>query len=114
MYDLNPATYYTHQLKSNLNYPICESGRRLGSRLFYIIKSVDVPLLREIILLTVKAEAGHVIKDITSGVGMKNALKRGTKPAGKSVLKRGTQHLMKIIAVTSCSTHKIDQQETDG
>ena len=27
MYDLNPATNYTHQLKGNLNYPIYQSGR---------------------------------------------------------------------------------------
>ena len=36
-----------------------------------------------------------MIKDITSRVGVKNALKRGAKRAGKSILKRGTQHLMK-------------------
>ena len=66
MYDLNPATYYTHQLKGNLNYPIYQSGRGLGSC-----------LLKAIILPTVKAEAGQVIKDITSGVGVKNALKGG-------------------------------------
>ena len=95
MYDLNPATYYTHQLKGNLNYPIYQSGRGLGSRLFNIIKSVGAPLLKEIILPTVKAEAGQVIQDITSGVGVKNALKRGAKCAGKLILKRGTQRLMK-------------------
>ena len=95
MYDLNPATYYTHQLKGNLNYPIYQSGRGLGSRLSNIVKSVGAPLLKEIILPTVKAEAGQVIQDITSGVGVKNALKRGAKRAGKSILKRGTQHLMK-------------------
>ena len=61
-------------LISSLNYPIYQSGRGLGSRLFNIVKSVDAPLLKEIILLTVKAEAGQVIKDITSGVGVKNAL----------------------------------------
>ena len=71
MYYLNPATYYTHQLKGNLKYPIYQSGRGLGSRLFDIVKSVGAPLLKEIILPTVKAEAGQVIKDITSGVGVK-------------------------------------------
>ena len=95
MYDLNLATYYTHQLKGNLNYPVYQSGRGLGSRLFNIIKSVGAPLLKEIILPTVKAEAGQVIKDITSRVGVKHALKRGAKRAGKSILKRRTQHLMK-------------------
>ena len=91
MYDLNPATYYTHQLKGNLNYPIYQSGRGLGSRLFNIVQRVGAPLLKEIILLTVKVEAGQVIKDTTSGVGVGNALKH----AGKSILKRGTQCLMK-------------------
>ena len=95
MYHLNPATYFTHQLKDNLNYPIYQSGRGLGSHLFKIVKSVGAPLLKEIILLTVKTEAGQVIKDITSGVGVKNALKRGAKCAGKSILKSGTQRLMK-------------------
>ena len=88
-----------HQLKGNLNYPIYQSGRGLVSRLFNIIKSVGAPLLKEIILPTVNAEAGQVIKDITSGVGVKNALKRGAKRgakrAGKTILKRGTQRLMK-------------------
>ena len=56
---------------------------------------MGAPLLKEIILLTVKAQAGQVIKDITSGVGVKNALKSGAKYAGKTILKRGTQHLMK-------------------
>ena len=55
MYDLNPATYHTHQLKGNLNYPIYQSGRGLGSRLFDIVKSVGAPLLQEIILLTGKS-----------------------------------------------------------
>ena len=95
MYDLNPATYYTHPLKGNLNYPIYQSGRGLGSRLFNIVESVGAPLLKEIILPTVKAEAGQVIKDITSRVGVKNALKHGAKHAGKSILKRGMQRLMK-------------------
>ena len=52
------------------------------------------PLLKEIMLLTVKAEAGQVIKNITSGVGVKNALKHGAKLAGKSILERGRQRLM--------------------
>ena len=51
---------------------------------------MGTPLLKEIILPTVKVEAGQVIKDITSGVGVKNALKSGAKRAGKSILKRGT------------------------
>ena len=95
MYDLNPATYYTHQLKGNLNYPIYQSGRGLGSRLFNIIKSVGAPLLKELILPTVKAEAGQMINDISSGVGVTNALMCGTKRAGKSISKRGTQRLVK-------------------
>ena len=95
MYDLNPATHNTHQLKGNLNYPIYQSGRGLGSKLFNIIRSAGAPLLEEIILPTVKAEAGQVIQDITSGVGVKNALTRGAKRAGKSILKRGTQRLKK-------------------
>ena len=88
MYNLNPATYYTHQFKSNLNYPIYQSGRGLGSCLFNIVKSVGASLLKEIILLTVKAEAGQMIKDITGGFGVKNALKSGAKHTGKSILKR--------------------------
>ena len=56
---------------------------------------MGAPLLKEIILPTVKAEAGQVIQDITSGVGVKNALKHGSKRAGKSILKRGMQRLMK-------------------
>ena len=95
MYDLNLATYYMHQLKGNLNYPIYQSGRGLGSRLFNIVKSVGAPLLKEIILPTVKVEAEQVIQDITSRVGVKHALKRGAKRAGKSILKRGMQRLIK-------------------
>ena len=34
-----------HQLKGNLNYPIYQSGRGLGSRLFNIVKSVGAPIL---------------------------------------------------------------------
>ena len=95
MYDLNLATYYTHQLKGNLNYPIYQSGRGLGYRSFNIIKSAGAPLLKEIVLPTVKAESGQVVQDITNGVGVKNALKRCAKRTGKSILKRGTQRLMK-------------------
>ena len=102
MHDLNPATYYTHQLKGNLNYPTYQSGRGLGSRLFNIVKSVGAPLLKEIILPTVKAEAGQVIKDITSRVGVKNTLKHGAKHAGKSILKRGMQRLMKGKGPKKC------------
>ena len=54
----------------------------LGSHLFNIVKSVGAPLLKEIILLTIKAEAGQVIKDITSGVGVINAIKSGAERAG--------------------------------
>ena len=76
-----------------MHCPIYQSGRGLG--LFNIVKSVGAALLKEITLSTVEAEAGQVIQDITSGVGVKNALKRGTKRAGKSILKRGMQHLIK-------------------
>ena len=72
--EFHPATFYTQQLNGNLNYPIFQSGRGMGSCLFNIIKSVGTPLLKEIILTTVKEEAGQVIKDVTSGVGVKNAL----------------------------------------
>ena len=52
------------------------------------------PLLKDVILPTVKQEAGQVLKDITSCVGIKRALKQGAKRAGKSILKRGTQRIM--------------------
>ena len=90
----NPELYYTRQLRGNTHYPIYQSGRGLGSRLFNIVKSVGAPLLKDVILPTVKEEAGQVLKDITSGVGVKNALKRGAKRAGKTILKRGTQRIM--------------------
>ena len=90
----NPELYYTRQLRGNTHYPIYQSGRRLGSRLFSIVKSVGAPLLKDVILPAVKQEAGQVLKDITSGVGIKRALKQGAKRAGKSVLKRGTQRIM--------------------
>ena len=95
MPELNPAAYYTQQLKGNLNYLIYQSGRGLGPCLFNMAKSVSAPFLKEIILPTVKAEVGQVIKYITSGVGVKNASKSGAKRAGKSILKRATQRLMK-------------------
>ena len=82
-------------LYASAHYPIYQSGRGLGSRLFNIVKSAGAPLLKEIILQTVKAEAGQVIQDITSRVGVKNTLKHGAKCAGKSILNRGTQRLMK-------------------
>ena len=90
----NPELYYTRQLRGNTHYPIYQSGRGLGSRLFSIVKSVDAPLLKDVILPAVKQEAGQVLKDITSGIGIKRALKQGAKRAGKSILKRGTQRIM--------------------
>ena len=90
----NPELYYTRQLRGNTHYPIYQSGRGLGSRLFSIVKSVGAPLLKDVILPTVKQEAGQVLKDITSRVGIKRALKQGAKRAGKSILKRGTQRIM--------------------
>ena len=90
----NPELYYTRQLRGNTHYPIYQSGRGLGSRLFSIIKSVGAPLLKDVILPTIKEEAGQVLKDIMSGVGVKNALKRGAKCTGKTILKRGTQRIM--------------------
>ena len=90
----NPELYYTRQLRGNTHYPIYQSGRGLGSRLFSIVKSVGAPLLKDVILPTVKQEAGQVLKDITSSVGIKKALKQGAKRAGKSILKHGTQRIM--------------------
>ena len=89
----NPDLYYTRQLRGNTHYPIYQSGRGLGSRLFSIVKSVGAPLLKDAILPTVKQEAGQVLKDITNGVGIKRALKQGAKRAGKSILKRLTQRM---------------------
>ena len=86
--------YYTRQLRGNTHYPIYQSGRGLGSRLFSIVKSVGTPLLKDVILPAVKQEAGQVLKDITSGVGIERALKQGARRAGKSILKRGTQRIM--------------------
>ena len=90
----NPELYYTRQLRGNTHYPIYQSGRGLGSRIFSIVKSVGAPLLKDVILPAVKQEAGQVLKDITGGVGIKRALKQGAKRAGKSILKRGTQRIM--------------------
>ena len=87
----NPELYYNRQLRGITHYPIFQSGRGLGSRLFNIFKTVGAPLLKDVILPTVKEEAGQVLKDITSGVGVKNALKRGAKRAGKTILKRVMQ-----------------------
>ena len=90
----SPELYCTRQLRCITHYPIYQSGRGLGSRLFNIVKSLGAPLLKDVILPTVKEEAGHVLKDITSGIGLKNALKLGAKRAGKTILKRGTQRIM--------------------
>ena len=90
----NPELYYTRQLRGNTHCPIYQSGRGLGLRLFSIVKSVGAPLLKDAILPAVKQEAGQVLKDITSGVGIKRALKQGAKRAGKSILKHGTQCIM--------------------
>ena len=90
----NPELCYNHQLRGITHYPIYQSGRGLGSRLFNIVKIVGAPLLKDVILPTVKEEAGQVLKDITCGVGVKNALKRGAKRAGKTILKRGAQGIM--------------------
>ena len=46
----NPELYYTRQLRGNTHYPIYQSGRGLGSRLFNIVKSVGAPLLKDVIL----------------------------------------------------------------
>ena len=55
---------------------------------------MGAPIVKDVILPTVKHEAGQVLKDITSVVGVKNALKRGAKRAGKKILKRGTKRIM--------------------
>ena len=102
----NPELYYTRQLKGNTHYPIYQSGRGLGSRLFSIVKSVDAPLLKDVILPTVKHEVEQVLKDITSGVGIKKALKQGAKRAGKSILKRGTQRITQGKGRTRNIVHK--------
>ena len=92
--NFNLELYYNRQLRGNTHYPIYQSGRGLGSRLFNIIKSVGAPIFKDVILPTVKQEAGQVLKDITSGVGVEKALKQGAKRAGKTILKCGTQRIM--------------------
>ena len=54
---------------------------------------MGAPILKDVILPTVKQEAAQVLKDIMSGVGVKKALKQAAKRAGKSILKRGTQRI---------------------
>ena len=67
----SPGLCYNRQLRVNTHYLIYQSGRGLGSRLFNIVKSVGAPILKDVILPTVKQEAGQVLKDIKSGVGVK-------------------------------------------
>ena len=55
---------------------------------------MGAPILKDVTLPTVKEEAGQVLKDITSGVGLRNALKRGAKCTRKTILKGGTQRIM--------------------
>ena len=64
------------------------------------------PLLKYVILPTVKQDAGQVLKDVTSGVGIKKVLKQGAKRAGKSILKRGTQRIMHGKGRTRNIVHK--------
>ena len=107
----NRELHYTHQLRGNTHYPIDQSGRGLGSRLFSIVKSVGAPLLKDVILPTVKQEARQDLNDITSGVGIKRALKQGAKRAGKSILKHGTQHIMQGKGRTRNIVHKRKQEQ---
>ena len=90
----NPRTYYTQQLRGSSHYPIYQSGRGLGSRLFKIAKTIGTPLLKDIIIPTVKQEVGQVLQDIASGVGVKSALKHGAKRAGKSLVRKATNRIM--------------------
>ena len=90
----NPRTYYTQQLRGSSHYPIYQSGRGLGSRLFKIAKTIGTPLLKDIIIPTVKQEVGQVLQDIASGVGVKSALKHGAKRAGKSLVRQATNGIM--------------------
>ena len=55
----NPGLYYNHQLRGNTHYPIYQSGRGLGSRLFNIIKSVGAPILKDVILPTLSKKEGR-------------------------------------------------------
>ena len=80
----NLGLHYNRQLRGNTHYPIYQSGRGLGSRLFNIVTSVGAPVLKDVILPSVKQEAGQVLKDITSDIGIKEALKQGAKRAGRS------------------------------
>ena len=66
----------------------------MGSRLFKIAKTISTPLLKDIIIPTVNQEARQVLQDIASGVGVKSALKRGTKRAGKSLVRKATNRIM--------------------
>ena len=65
----------------------------MGSRLFKIAKTIGTPLLKDIIP-TGKQEAGQVLQDIASGVGVKRALKRGAKRAGMSLVRKATNKIM--------------------
>ena len=87
-------TYYTQQLRSSSHCPIYQSGRGLGSRLFKIAKTIGTPLLKDIIIPTVKQEAGQVLQDIASCVGVNNALKSGAKRAGKSLMRKAANKIM--------------------
>ena len=49
----------------------------MGSHLFKIAEMIGTPLLKDIIIPTVKQEVGQVLQDIASGVDVKSALKRG-------------------------------------
>ena len=55
---------------------------------------VGTPLLKDIIIPTVKQEVGQMLQDIASGVGVKSALKRGAKRAGKSPMRKATNRIM--------------------
>ena len=90
----NLRTYYTQQLRGSSHYPIHQSGRGLGSRLSKIVKTIGTPLLKDIIIPAVRQEAGQVLQDIASGVGVKSALKRGTKRAGRSLVRKATNKIM--------------------
>ena len=66
----------------------------MGSRLFKTAKTIGTSMLKDIIIPTVKQEAGQVLQDITSGVGVKSALKRGVKRAGKLLMRKATNKIM--------------------
>ena len=90
----NPRTYYTQQLRDSSHYPIYQSGRGLGSRLFKIAKTIGTPLIKYIVIPTVKQEAVQVLQDIASGVSVKSASKHGMKGAGKSLVRMATNKIM--------------------